>query len=87
VSTRVETLLASTVGWTGREFLDLALEALDQAGTGIAVQRQIRALLPDVCEACDETASDDGACLRCADELEQRRDDEINRQIDMARGK
>lgn len=88
MSAKVEALLdVEANGWTEREFLALALAALDQAGVSVATQRKVRALLPDVCGACERVTNDDGECLICVDDMEQRRDDEINRQIDMARGK
>lgn len=86
MSAKVEALMEATLGWTERDLLDLAFEAIDQAGVSVATQRKVCALLPGVCD-CDHLTDDDGACGPCADDLEQRRDDEINRQIDTARGK
>jgi hypothetical protein len=87
VSAKVEALLdVEANGWTEREFLDLAIAALDQAGVSATTQRKVRALLPGVCD-CDHLCDDDGVCRACVADIEQRCDDEINRQIDMRRGK
>lgn len=44
----------STADFTQRDWLDLAMAAIDQSGIGVALQERIEAMLPETEDAADE---------------------------------